>query len=161
MDEYNALRCLAILFMLPVIYWLNSLNPYQLQLLKIGLVTTFVVGIIGLIYIELTLWGPRRYKKALLELEEHKKDAILKIHRMKEDLGFALNFEESIEAIKKIEDPKFSIQVDDLKDDVNRVVKRFLCENTPDKELSLVENLINGSIAVVSSSLWQILGDSN
>lgn len=161
MDKYNVQQLFAILFMLPVIYMLNSMNPQQIYLMRVGIVTTLVVGIIAILYIEISIWGPRRYKKALLELEEHKKQAIKKIKQMMEDEGFSLYFKESIDAINAIKDPEFSHQVEDLKNDVNCVVKKFLSKNTPDKEPSLVENFINGSIAVVSSSLWQMLGDSN
>ena len=153
MDKYNVQQLFAILFMLPVIYMLNSMNPQQIYLMRVGIVTTLVVGIIAILYIEISIWGPRRYKKALLELEEHKKQAIKKIKQMKEDEGFSLFVKESIDAIEDIEDPKFSIQVDDLKVNVDDVVKRFICENTPEREGSFFENIINNGIHAISDNV--------
>ena len=132
---------------------LNDLNTYQLHLLKIGLVTTFVVGIIAILYLEISIWGPRRYKKALLELEEHKKDAIKRIRQLKEDKGFSKDFDDSIKAIKEIEDPEFSIQVDDKKDNVHRIFQSFVRENTPKGKPSLLENVINGTFNVVRDNM--------
>ena len=153
MHSYNLYQLIAIFTVLPVIYMLNDLNTYQLHLLKIGLVTTFVVGIIAILYLEISIWGPRRYKKALLELEEHKKDAIKRIRQLKEDKGFSKDFDDSIKAIKEIEDPEFSIQVDDKKDNVHRIFQSFVRENTPKGKPSFFENIINNGIHAISDNV--------